>query len=310
MIAAPSPGTWVWIRRAAVVVAVVALALALVQTWDQSRGLPLSSPPRLALAALCLVVALLVAGRAWCDLVEQPPRQVLPGFLVAQLGKYVPGGVWQAVGQVEAASHDGVPRSRGAMAFLVMAVVQVVAGLVVAGPLVVVAAAPVWARVVAGFAPLAVVLLHRAWMLEVVRRLARWRRLAHLGAGTVPSQRAILVATARMLLVFVLLGVALQLSLPGPFDGSATTGLVAAHALAWVAGFLVVPLPAGLGAREAVLVLAAGWHADVGALLAASVVVRLLQIVTEGVLAATTRVIWGRRAPAHGAAPGTHRDEP
>ena len=303
MTTAPSSTGWTWVRRLAVVVALVALGVALVETWDRSRGVPLASSPRLALAGLSLAAALLVAGRAWCDLVEQRPRRVLAGFLVAQLGKYVPGGVWQAVGQVEAAAQDGVARSRAAMAFLVMMVVQVVAGLVVAAPLAAIAEAPAWSRIVAGVAPLALVLLHRAWLLRIVRLLARWRRLAHLGSETVPSQRSILVATARMLAVFVLLGLALQLALPVAFDPAATVGLVAAHALAWVGGFLVVPLPAGLGAREGVLVLAAGWHADTGALLAASLLVRLLQIVTEGVLATGTRIMWRRPVERRGAGP-------
>ncbi len=305
-----APGVWLWVRRLAVAVAVVAVAVAFVQTWDRTRGLPFSSAPRLALAAGCLALALLLAGRAWCDLLEEPARRVLPGFLVAQLGKYVPGGIWHAVGQVTAAAQDGVPRARGAAAFLVMSIVQVVAGAVIALPLALVADVPAAVRVVAGAAPLAVVLLHRAWMLRVVHWLARWRRLTHLDATTLPAQRAILAATARMLVVFVLLGIALQSALPAPFDPSGMLGIVAAHGLAWVLGYLVVPLPAGLGAREAVLVLGAGWYADPGTLIAGSLVLRLLQIMVEMVLAGVTRTVARRRATAPGTSSGAPNGTP
>jgi uncharacterized membrane protein YbhN (UPF0104 family) len=64
---------------------------------------------------------------------------------------------------------------------------------------------------------------------------------------------------------------------------------------AWVAGYLVVPLPSGLGVREAVLVAALPGAA--ASLVAASVAHRLLGIGAEATLAGltTVRAHWLRR---------------
>jgi uncharacterized membrane protein YbhN (UPF0104 family) len=68
---------------------------------------------------------------------------------------------------------------------------------------------------------------------------------------------------------------------------------------AWVVGYLVVPLPYGLGVREAILI-AALPGVPTASLLAASLAQRLLGIAAEAGLASTSRV-WlalRRRQPA------------
>jgi uncharacterized membrane protein YbhN (UPF0104 family) len=58
--------------------------------------------------------------------------------------------------------------------------------------------------------------------------------------------------------------------------------LVGAFALAWVVGYLIVPFPAGLGLREAALVVILGSLApSYGSVLAAAVIQRLCQVVAE-----------------------------
>ena len=60
-------------------------------------------------------------------------------------------------------------------------------------------------------------------------------------------------------------------------------------AAAWTAGYLVVPLPGGLGVREAVIV-AALPEVSAGPLLAVSVAHRLLGLTAEAVLAGTAHL--------------------
>jgi hypothetical protein len=74
-------------------------------------------------------------------------------------------------------------------------------------------------------------------------------------------------------------------------DGGAVNPFVAVSAFcaAWVAGYLVVPVPSGLGVREAVLVAALPDLAT-ASLLAASVAHRVLGIVAEAALAGGSRL--------------------
>jgi uncharacterized membrane protein YbhN (UPF0104 family) len=61
--------------------------------------------------------------------------------------------------------------------------------------------------------------------------------------------------------------------------------VVSAYAIAWLIGFVLVPLPSGLGAREAVLVGLLHGLFPTSVLVAASVFHRIVQIVVEGLLA-------------------------
>ena len=62
-----------------------------------------------------------------------------------------------------------------------------------------------------------------------------------------------------------------------------------AFAMAWAVGFALIPFPAGLGVREAALVVLVGGSAGVA--VAASLVLRLLAIVGDILLMAVTRRI-------------------
>lgn len=73
-----------------------------------------------------------------------------------------------------------------------------------------------------------------------------------------PSQRALVVATAFGALNSVLVGSAFGLLIPSATSVREVAIATGAFAFAWLVGFLVVPLPAGLGVREALLVLGLG----------------------------------------------------
>jgi uncharacterized membrane protein YbhN (UPF0104 family) len=62
-----------------------------------------------------------------------------------------------------------------------------------------------------------------------------------------------------------------------PLEGLATLG---AFALAWLVGFVIFPLPSGLGAREVVLVALLS-HLSPGLVLGISVIHRFASIVAE-----------------------------
>lgn len=214
---------------------------------------------------------------------------VLTAFFRGEIAKYVPGGVWAVVGRGVWARRAGVPTraaafsvplSLGAM-YIAAAVVAAVgwvatgAGSTSAGGLAIAAGAlAVTAVAVLLFAP------------EVDRRLSRWmggrdpvpRELLRLVAAYVPAWAAVTGAT---LVAAAALGA-----------DPALARFSFAVPLAWLAGFLVAPAPAGLGVREAVFAVSCGL--DPGVAAATAILARGLFVGVD-VVAFGAAVAAGRR---------------
>lgn len=177
-------------------------------------------------------------------------------YFVAGLGRYLPGGLWPAVAHADLARKLREPPGLLASAFLASVLVSTVAGLAVGlGAVPALAAVqPVWWVVVpllaGGLLVVGTPPLTRLAAAIVRRRTGR--------TVTLPGPRAVFGAVGLMAAGWVLAGlhlVVLTWRLPvGGLPGTAV--LVGGFALASVAGVLVFVLPAGLGAREAVLGLA------------------------------------------------------
>ena len=181
-------------------------------------------------------------------------------FLISQIGKYVPGSVWPVVTQMEMARDRGFSRSRAATA----SIVSMLVGLVTA------AVASTTLLLSQGQAT-----LQEYWYVVLVIPLAGallappvLSRLLTV-AGSVlhrpfdSSQlrgSSLLASTGWALMMWAAFGAHAWLILRDLLQGPAPTFLQAlgAFALAWAAGFLVIVAPAGVGIREAALVVALG----------------------------------------------------
>jgi uncharacterized membrane protein YbhN (UPF0104 family) len=260
----------------------LAAGLALWAALGQADEEVLPPPGRWVLAAFCAAVWLYTATRAWVALFEAPDqRRTLTGaMLLSQLGKYVPGGgLVQVTGMVAMSRNDQVSTSRLALGLPVIALSVVATGGVALGALSFAdTTLPGWARVLClvGFAtPL---VLWRPLMAAAVRGAGRmFRRVPP--PDDLPSQRAILVSAAwnAVSLVATALGYAVLVQPLGTDTDLAS--LVVVFMVAWTAGFVVLPLPSGVGVREAVLVglISGAAASSVGA----SVAHRIVNIVVE-----------------------------
>jgi phosphatidylglycerophosphate synthase len=253
-----------------------------------------------AAATVLLAASLAAAAAAWAALLPGAPsrRGLVRGFVAAQLGKYIPGGIWLAAGQVGLACDAGVPLGRALGAFAACAVAIAVAGAFAAGLLATVVAATsaaTTAVLVASVAGLGVVLLlDRRWMTWSAARAARWRRFPDRGI-VVPPQRAILGSFAWLVVTLLSMALAYALLLGSVGGGDALVRTMFAFSVAWLVGFLAPGVPSGIGAREAVLV--ALLPDDAGLVLAASVAHRVLQMATEAAFVLATRE-WREQARA------------
>jgi len=273
------------------------LVLAFLAAWDRSMEAVVPTPAA-AVAALAAVLAGHAAGgMGWVVLFEGrgSTRRLVHGLFLAQFGKYIPGGIWQVVGQVGLAAGPGITPARAAATMPVHVVVQLVAAAAVGAPLAALPAVPVPVRAAAAAALLLLPLLHRRWMAEAALRIRRWRGRAPEGGeggeggeGPVepPSQRAILLGFAWSALGIALAGLGFALLLRSLGGVDPLVSGTAIFGLAWLAGFLALPFPSGIGVREAVMLAALGSGAAV--IVAASIAHRLTLIAAEAVLAAVT----------------------
>jgi hypothetical protein len=278
-------------------------AYALVDAWTSTSG-EMPSVARLAIAGILVCAGLLVSAFAWARLLDGRWMHHGPGLLVAQLAKYVPGGIWQATGQVGLARSAGIPVSQGATAFGVFALCQAMAGattaVVLAFTLPDVSPAM---RVLVGVGGAAsVVLLDRRWIVWALGRLPKARDGS---AALVPSQRVIVLAWICCVVATLTAAGAYVVLLAGFSPVDNPLFVIAAYAAAWTVGFVAVPIPAGFGVREAVLVGILHGTFPTSVIVAASVYHRLVMVASEGLMAALT----GHRVRSRrGAAPPPGHD--
>lgn len=282
------------VRLVLLVLVCVAAGWALYTHWGQARDalldLPPWAPPTAILAGMAGLAAQMMAWRALLAGLGSPlsHRVAARVMFVGQLGKYLPGSVWAFVAQVELARDHDVPRTRGATATLLAVAVTGATGLAVAAvalPLSSAEAARRWWWALA-LAPLLLAALHPrvvGWGVGLAARpFARFRAVTEAGPSDVGG-RAIAAAVAWTLLAWVPLGAHLWL-LTWAVSGDPLSSLgpaVGAYTLAWTLGLLVVFAPAGLGVREAVLVVALAPVVDAGAALVLAVLSRLVMTVAD-----------------------------
>lgn len=306
-----------WVRLALLLVVCVCVGLALRANWEQARdaaaALPLWVLPAAVLTGMAGLTAQMLAWRALLAGMGSPlPRRTAARVMfVGQLGKYLPGSVWAFVAQVELARDWNVPRTRGAAATLLAVGVTVAAGLAVAAvalPLSSAEAARRWWWALA-LAPVLLAALHPrvvGWGIRLAARpFARFREVAEAGPLDVRG-RSMAAAVGWTLAAWVPLGLHVWL-LTWAVGGEALRSLgpaVGAYALAWTLGLLVVFAPAGLGVREAVLVVALAPVVDAGAALVVAVLSRLVMTVADVAWAGLSVLLSRRAVPGPEAVPG------
>lgn len=215
----------------------------------------------LVVAACIAGVALSLAG--WrvlvADLANPLPLPVAARvFFVAQLGKYVPGGVWQFVAVMALGSEYGIPARATFLASSVLTVLSLLAALVIAAvtlPALSHDASATWWPLLA-VVPILAVLVHPRVVNPVVNFVLRLARREQLDRPL--STGAVVRALGWTFVSLLVLGAGVyalvaDLGHPGWTGYLIATG---AFCLAWAAGLAVVFVPAGAGVREGVMALA------------------------------------------------------
>ncbi|WP_277209370.1 class I SAM-dependent methyltransferase [Isoptericola croceus] len=299
-----------WVRWGFLVLAlglaVYAVVAVRADLLDAARALSAARLAAALVASLLFVVATLMSWRAvLADLGSRlDARSAVAVFGISQLGKYLPGGVWNIVAAAEVGADHGVPRRRTMTATAVATGVGVVSGAVVGAaalPFLAADALGPWAWTL-WVLPAVVVLLLPPVLNRLLAAALRFARRAPLEHPL--SWRGLAAAAAWAVLGWMCVGAQVWLLATGlgMATGVRTLALaVGGYALAWMVGFLLVVVPAGAGARELVLLgVLAGTlpHAE---LLLVVLVSRVLVTLADLALAGAGALV--RRAPAPPLAP-------
>lgn len=240
-----------------------------------------------------VVAALLPAG-------SQPPRRidVFVWYQFGNLGKYVPGGIFQVVGRGELASRGGVPRSVAYNSVALSMGATYVCGALVSAVLLPFALlehgsiSSTWWVFLA--IPLGLGCLHP----KILGKVFVLAEKAFGGATErqVPTWGDSVVLVSRHAPGWLLNGLACYVATL-TFDHSPNFfTIVFAGIVSWVAGFLVIFVPSGLGVREAMFT--AITQASLGSSTAATVAIvsRLVFVVGDALGAALAAAVRSRVA--------------
>lgn len=222
-------------------------------------------------------------------------RDTLHWYFLGQLGKYVPGTLWPIVGRAEMARRGGVARSAayGSVvltlgATYLAAILFVIGFLPFAGDN---GAGDAW--LVLLLLPVGIGALHPAVLGRVMRLIERVvRRPIEV---TIPTWRDSFVLVLRHAPAWFFIGTATWL-VARAFDPSAGWAeLMVPGVLSWIIGFVVVPVPGGIGVREAAFI-ATAVSLDHGIAATVAVVSRLVFMLVDASGALLASLVLRRRA--------------
>jgi uncharacterized membrane protein YbhN (UPF0104 family) len=275
----------------------------LVDDWPEvSRAIEGASGGWLALAIVLAGFGMTAIAVGWVAVLERlghpcPRARVVRWYFAGEIGKYVPGGVWPVVGRAELARRGGLPRAAAYtsvglslgllyLAAAVLACLLLPFGLDAGGPVLLVLL----------LAPVGLVCLHPA----VTRRAEALagRLLQRPVDVDVPAFGTAVGLVARYLPAWLLIGGA-TCAVARALDPDAPLARVLfATTVSWLAGFLAVPVPGGVGVREAVFV---GLTGPLGGVATATAVIARVVFVVVDAAGAVVSAAW---RPRSSTAPG------
>lgn len=294
------------VRMAVMVLIVAAVTAAVVRNWNEVSG----SIHQIGLGALIgsLVLALvspLLTVLGWRVLMADLGSRLhlAPAFgvfFVGQLGKYLPGSVWSVVVQADMARKLGVPRRRTAVVGLITIALSALCGMILGLPALPALinrggeVFPEWILVLA-----IVLLLVMLWPPLLNRAIARG--LALLRRDPLEhelSSRAVAWSTMWFSLSWLVGGsmvwvLARGVADPGVDEFHLAVVSVSGYLLAAGIGMFSVITPAGVGVRDAVLVLLLTTSMSLAAAVAVVVVARFWTVVAD-IGWAAVGWLWGR----------------
>lgn len=286
------PVLWRLVQAVAALAILFFVARQFARNWNQLRSAHLVWQVRpLLLLASAGIVWLMYAAliSAWRRLLvdwDQPIRPWTAARIwsLSNLGKYIPGKVWAIAGMALMAQRAGVAAWAATASAILLQALAIGTGAVAVGLTGTVALetahpgvrAALWLLALGSGAGIA--LLTSPW---ISRRFLH--RLLPAGSAPAPRFRAVAYGLAANLLAWAGYGLAFWIMARGLLPQAPLTPLAAigAFTASYLAGFLAVLVPGGLGVREGVFILMLQGSLGLANAAALAVASRLLLSMTE-----------------------------
>ncbi|HEV7762072.1 MAG TPA: lysylphosphatidylglycerol synthase transmembrane domain-containing protein [Acidimicrobiales bacterium] len=269
------------------VIAGVFVGRALVREWDEvSSSLSDASPGWIVVAVVLAIAGMTAIALPWRRALhllgaELSWGQTIARYYLGEVGKYVPGGVWPVLGRGELARRAGVGRAPAYSSVALSLITLYLAAMFLA-----LLGVPAMMGEGSGggyfwvllLLPLGLVGLHHA-VLERVRGLGE-RVLRRPINTTIPPWRATLSLVVLYVPAWLLIGTATWAIARGLGQDVAWLDVAPAAVLSWIVGFVLVPVPGGVGVREAAFVAAVSGM-DSGVAAATAVLARAVFVLVD-----------------------------
>jgi len=183
-------------------------------------------------------------------------RNAMSWYFTGQLGKYVPGGIWPIVGRAELAVRNGIPR-RDAYASTGLSLVTTYAAAVVT--IGIGAAATTGHRLIAALITVGLVTAYLAFSQPSLRAIIiRLASRVSPSASSLTDPKRLARLTAVHVPAWILMSLSTSVTATAFGAKISIADMLFITSTSWLAGFVVVGVPGGIGVREAVFTSLAG----------------------------------------------------
>lgn len=238
--------------------------------------------------------AMTLIGYVWTRMLvtrghHAPPRSAMAWYFAGQLGKYVPGGIWPIVGRAELAARGGVPRPDAyAATGLSMVTTYLAAALAIC-----IGSLLSWSYPLAGFLGLAIMGTGfaifsnaglRTKVLGLINRVSP-------RAAALTEPRRLLILTVTHLPAWILMSLSTSVTASAFGADIGIMHMLFITSASWLAGFVVVGVPGGIGVRESVFTALAGTTINPGVAVSLALASRVVFIAVDLVGALVANIV-------------------
>ena len=238
------------------------VARTLISKWDEvSDAFSQVDAINLVLSLLLGLAAMTSIGWIWVTMIVARShnvrhRNAMAWYFTGQLGKYVPGGIWPIVGRAELAVRNGIPRLDAYASTGLSLVTTYAAAVVTIG---IGAAATTGHRLIAVLIAISLVLAFAAFSQPSLRAaIIRVATRVSPSASSLTDPKRLARLTVVHIPAWILMSLSTSVTATAFGAKISIADMLFITSTSWLAGFVVVGVPGGIGVREAVFTSLAG----------------------------------------------------
>ena len=238
------------------------VARTLISKWDEvSDAFSKVDAVNLVLSLFLGLAAMTSIGWIWVTMIVARShnvrhRNAMAWYFTGQLGKYVPGGIWPIVGRAELAVRNGIPRLDAYASTGLSLVTTYAAAVVTIG---IGAAATTGHRLIAVLIAISLVLAFAAFSQPSLRAaIIRVATRVSPSASSLTDPKRLARLTVVHIPAWILMSLSTSVTATAFGAKISIADMLFITATSWLAGFVVVGVPGGIGVREAVFTSLAG----------------------------------------------------